>query len=210
MMNSLNQALNPSLNLALKIAISLLLIYAAVIDLKKREVPYVAGIGILLFGAFSLFWTQHWILGAFYLAAVMGSRGGVWGLITAAIALTTLAVPKLMSEASPFILAIFFIIVMFRFGVFGQGDAVLAYGLLAIAYEDGLWMPVAMLGSSILGIIPLFWKRSPKEIWERTKHILSNFGKIEEDEEAVKFPWAVIASIMGLVYLWLARAGDIL
>jgi len=209
-MNSLNQALNPSLNIALKVAISLLLIYAAAIDLKKREVPYVAGIGILLFGAFYLFWTQHWILGVFYLAAVMGSRGGVWGLVMTGIALTTLAVPGLMADAYPFILAIFFIIMMFRFGVFGQGDAVLAFGLLAIAYNDGLWMPLAMLGSSVLGIIPLFWKRSPKEIWERTKHILSNFGKIEEDEKAVKFPWAVIAAIMGLVYLWLARAGDIL
>ena len=164
-----------------------------------------AGIGILLYGAFALFWDQHWLLGAFYLVAVMGSRGGVWGLVAAGVALTTLAVPGLMTEAHPFILAIFFIIMMFRFGVFGQGDAVLAFGLLAIAYEDGLWMPLALLGTSILGIIPLFWKRTPKEILERTKLILSNFGKIEEDEEAVKFPWAVAGGVIGLIYLWLVR-----
>ena len=205
MMNSLNQALNPTLNLAIKIAISLLLIYAGVIDLKKREVPYVAGIGILLFGAFSLFWNQHWLLGVFYVVAVMGSRGGLWGLAAMVIALTTLAVPGLVAEAYPFIIAIFFIIMMFRFKVFGQGDAVLAFGLLAIAYEDGLWMPLVLLVTSILGIIPLFWKRTPKEILERTKLILSNFGKIEKDEEAVKFPWAVIAAAIGLFYLWLVR-----
>jgi len=175
------------------------------VDLRKREVPYVAGLGILLFGGFSLFWNQHWLLGVFYLVAVMGSRGGLWGLAAMVIALTTLAVPGLVAEAYPFILAIFFIIMMFRFKVFGQGDAVLAFGLLAIAYEDGLWMPLALLGTSILGIIPLFWKRTPKEILERTKLILSNFGKIEKDEEAVKFPWAVIAAAIGLFYLWLVR-----
>ncbi|MCK4488840.1 MAG: hypothetical protein KAU23_01200 [Anaerolineales bacterium] len=185
------------------------MIYAAVVDLKKREVPYVAGIGILLFGGFSLFWNQHWLLGVFYLVAVMGSRGGLWGLAAMVIALTTLAVPGLVAEAYPFILAIFFIIMMFRFKVFGQGDAVLAFGLLAIAYEDRLWMPLVLLGTSILGIIPLFWKRTPKEILERTKLILKNFGRIEADEEAVKFPWAVIAAAIGLVYLWVV-SGEIL
>ena len=193
------------LNLINGIAVSGLLIYAVVIDLKKREVPYVAGIGIMVFGAVSLFWEQHWLLGVFYLVAVMGSRGGLWGLAAVALALTTLAVPGLMAEAYPFILAIFFIITMFRFGVFGQGDAVLAFGLLALAYKDGLWMPLALLGTSLLGIIPLVWKRGPKEILDRATHILKNFGSIEKDEEAVKFPWAVIAAVIGLVYLWLVR-----
>ena len=65
--------MNQALNLALKLVISGLLIYATVEDIRKREVPYVAGIGILLFGGFALFWDQHWLLGAFYLVAVMGS-----------------------------------------------------------------------------------------------------------------------------------------
>ncbi len=197
--------MNQALNLALKLIISGLLIYAAAVDLKKREVPNVAGIGILLIGAATLFWEQHWLLGVFYLVAVMGSRGGLWGIAAVAAALTTLAVPGLVTEAYPFILAIFFIITMFRFGVFGQGDAVLAFGLLALAYSDGLWMPLALLGTSLLGIIPLVWKRSPKEILERATYILKNFGSIEKDEEAVKFPWAVIAAVLGLVYLWLVR-----
>jgi len=195
--------MDQAINLALKLIVSGLLVYAAVIDLKKREVPYVAGIGIMLIGAGSLFWEQHWLLGVFYLVAVMGSRGGLWGLAAVAVALTTLAVPGLMSEAYPFILAIFFIITMFRFGVFGQGDAVLAFGLLALAYKDGLWMPLALLGTSLLGIIPLVWKRSPKEILERAIYVLKNFGSIEKDADAVKFPWAVIAAGIGLVYLWL-------
>jgi len=197
--------MNQALNLVNIIVVSGLLIYAAVIDLKKREVPYVAGIGIMLFGAISLFWEQHWLLGVFYLVAVMGSRGGLWGLAAVALALTTLAVPGLMADAYPFILAIFFIITMFRFGVFGQGDAVLAFGLLALAYQDSLWMPLALLGTSLLGIIPLVWKRSPKEILDRATHILKNFDSIEKDEEAVNFPWAVIAAVIGLVYLWLVR-----
>jgi hypothetical protein len=143
------------MNQALKLIISGLLIYSAVIDLKKREVPYVAGIGILLIGVVTLFWEQHWLLGVFFLVAVMGSRGGLWGIAAVAAVLTTLAVPGLMAEAYPFILAIFFIIIMFRFGVFGQGDAVLAFGLLAIAYKDGLWMPLALLGTTLIGIVPL-------------------------------------------------------
>lgn len=201
--------MNQALNLALKLIISGLLIYAAVEDIRKRKVPYVAGIGILLFGGFSLIWNQHWLLGVFYLVAVMGSRGGLWGLAAMVIALTTLAVPGLLAEAYPFIMAIFFIIMMFRFKVFGQGDAVLAFGLLAIAYEDKLWMPLALLGTSILGIIPLFWKRTPREILDRATMILKNFGRIEEDKEAVKFPWAVIAVTIGLVYLWVV-SGEIL
>ncbi len=197
--------MNQALNLALKLIISVLLVYAAVEDILKREVPYVAGIGIMLFGAFALFLEQHWLLGVFYLVAVMGSRGGLWGLAAVAAALTTLAVPGLAAEAYPFILAIFFIVTMFRFGVFGQGDAVLSFGLLAIAYKDGLWMPLALLGTTLIGIVPLVWKRSPKEILDRATHILKNFGSIEKDEEAVKFPWAVIAAVLGLVYLWLVR-----
>ena len=197
--------MNRALNLVNIIVVSGLLVYAVVIDLKKREVPYVAGVGIMLIGAISLFWEQHWLLGVFYLVAVMGSRGGLWGLAAVALALTTLAVPGLMAEAYPFILAIFFIITMFRFGVFGQGDTVLAFGLLALAYQDALWMPLALLGTSLFGIIPLVWKRSPKEILDRATHILKNFGSIEKDKEAVKFPWAVIAAVIGLVYLWLVR-----
>jgi len=209
MIQSLNQSLNPTLNLALKIAISLLLIYAGVMDVRKREVPYVAGIGLMLFGGFALIWNQHWMLVLFYFSAVLGSRGGIFGLIPIIIALVTFGVPGLMGEAYPFILAILFVITMFQFKAIGSGDAVIAFGLLAIAYESGLWMPLALLGSSIIGLVPLLWKRSPKEVFERTKKILTNFGKIEQDEEAVLFPWAVIGAVIGLVYVWLVR-GEIL
>jgi Flp pilus assembly protein protease CpaA len=198
-----------ALNLALKIAISLLLVYAAVMDVRKREVPYVAGIGLMLFGGFALIWNQHWMLVLFYFAAVLGSRGGIFGLLPIIIALVSFGVPGLIGEAYPFILAILFVITMFQFKAIGSGDAVLAFGLLAIAYESKLWMPLVLLGSSMIGIVPLLWKRSPKEIFERTKKILTNFGKSEEDEEAVLFPWAVIAAVIGLVYVWLVR-GEIL
>jgi Flp pilus assembly protein protease CpaA len=197
--------MNQALNLALKLIISGLLAYAAVEDIRKREVPYVAGVGIMLFGAFALFWDQHWLLGVFYLVAVMGSRGGLWGLASIVVGLATLAVPGLAAEAYPFILAILFVNTMFSFGAIGQGDAVLAYGLLSIAYENGLWMPLVLLGASILGLLPLIWKRSPKEILDRATKILKNFRRLEEDEEAVKFPWAVIAAVIGLVYLWFVR-----
>ena len=197
--------MNQALNLALKLIISVLMVYAAVEDIRTRKVPYVAGVGIMLFGAFALFWDQHWLLGVFYLVAVMGSRGGLWGLASIVVGLATLAVPGLAAEAYPFILAILFVNTMFGFGAIGQGDAVLAYGLLAIAYENGLWMPLMLLGTSILGVLPLIWKRSPKEILDRVTKILQNFGRIEEDEEAVKFPWAVIAAGIGLVYIWFVR-----
>ena len=192
---------------ALKLAISGLLIYAAVEDIRKREVPYIAGIGLMLFGAFTLIWDQHWLLLVFYLSAVIGSKGGVWGLLPAAMGLSALAVPGLMGEAYPFILAILFVNAMFGFCAIGAGDAVLAYGLLAMAYESGLWMPLALLGTSLLGIIPIFWKRSPKEVVNRVRDIFQHFGQIEEDEEAVLFPWAVIAAGIGLVYIWFVSGG---
>lgn len=191
----------------LKLAISAMLIYAAVEDVRKREVPYAAGIGLMLFGAFTLVWDQHWLLVAFYLSAVIGSKGGVWGLLPVVFGLSALAVPGLMGEAYPFILAILFVNTMFGFRAIGEGDAVLAYGLLAMAYESGLWMPLVLLGTSLLGILPLFWKRSPKEVIHRVGDIFRNFGKIEEDEEAVLFPWAVIAAGVGLVYIWFVGGG---
>lgn len=208
-MQILTLSISPAINLLIKLVISLLLIYAAVIDVRKREVPYVAGIGLMLFGGFTLIWDQHWLLSVFYFSAVIGSRGGVFGLIPVMIGLVVFAVPGLMAEAYPFIMAILFVITMFGFGAIGSGDAVLAFGLLAVAYENKLWMPLVLLGSSLIGVIPLLWKRSPKEIWKRTKKILANFGKIEQDEEAVLFPWAVIAAVVGLIYVWVVR-GEIL
>ncbi len=202
-------SLSPTINLVLKTGISLLLIYAAVIDVQKREVPYTAGIGLMLFGGFTLIWNQHWLLSVFYFSAVIGSRGGVFGLIPVVIGLVVFAVPGLMAEAYPFIVSILFVITMFGFKAIGAGDAVLAFGLLAIAYESREWMPLVLLVSSLVGVIPLLWKRTPQEIWERTRNILANFGKIEQDEEAVLFPWAVIAAVIGLVYVWVIR-GEIL
>ena len=66
-------------------------------------------------------------------------------------------------------------------------------------------MHLVLLGTSILGIIPLFWKHTPKEILDRATMILKKSGRIEEDEEAMKFLWAVIAAAIGLFYLWLVR-----
>lgn len=194
-------------SLSLKVVISGLLGYAAVEDVRRRVVPYVAGIGLLLVGAGALFWDQHWLLGLFYLSAVIGSKGGIWGLLPVLIGLGTLTQPGLMEEAYPFLLAIFFVNAMFGFGVIGEGDAVLAYGLLAIAYESGLWMPVALLVTSLLGIVPLFWGRGIKGGLQRAGMILRNFGRIEEDEEAFLFPWAVIAAGIGLVYIWFVGTG---
>mgnify|MGYP006288692309 FL=1 len=189
-------------SLSLKVVVSGLLGYAAVEDVRRRVVPYAAGIGLLLIGAAALFWDQHWMLGLFYLSAVIGSKGGVWGLLPVLFGLGTLTQSGLMGEAYPFIMAIFFVNAMFGFGVIGEGDAVLAYGLLAIAYESGLWMPVALLVTSWLGILPIFWGRGIKGGLQRAAKILRNFGQIEEDEEAFLFPWAVIAAGIGLVYIW--------
>jgi len=143
----------------------------------------------------------------FYLSAVIGSKGGIWGLLPVVFGLSALAVPGLMGEAYPFIIAILFVNVMFGFNAIGEGDAVLAYGLLAIAYESGLWMPLVLLAISLLGIIPIFWGRGVKGGFQRAGKILRNFGKIEEDEEAVLFPWAVIAAGIGLVYIWFVGGG---
>lgn len=187
--------------------ISGLLGYAAVEDVRRRVVPYIAGFGLLLVGAAALFWDQHWILGLFYLSAVIGSKGEILGLFSVLMGLSTLTQPGLMAEAYPFILSILFVNAMFGFGVIGEGDAVLAYGLLALAYESGLWMPAALLGASLLGIVPIFWGRDIQGGLRRAGNILQNFGEIEEDEEAILFPWAVIAAGIGLVYIWYVGTG---
>ena len=54
----------------------------------------------------------------------------------------------------------------------------------------------------MLGIIPIIWKRNPQEILERAKKILKNFSQIEEDKEAVKFPWAVIAAVIRVLCIF--------
>lgn len=87
--------------LSFKVVVSGLLGYAAVEDLRRRVVPFPAGISILLIGAAALFWDQHWMVGLFYLSAVIGSKGGIWGLLPVLFGLGTLTQPRLMEEAYP-------------------------------------------------------------------------------------------------------------
>lgn len=118
------------MNLAKKVLFSSLLVYAAVEDVRLREVPYIAGIGSLVFGGVTLIWDQHWLLVLFYFSAVIGSKGGLFGLIPVVIGLISFSVPGLEAEAYPFMITILFVIAMFGFGAIGSGDSVLAFGLL--------------------------------------------------------------------------------
>jgi len=63
-------------------------------------------------------------------------------------------------------------------------------------------MPLALLFSSLIGIIPIFWKRGFLQGIRRAWYIAGHMSDIENDPDAVMFPWAVMAALVGLIYLW--------
>ncbi len=181
---------------ALALIMSGAIIWAAVSDVRSRLIPRAAGFGVLALGLLYLLLGGFYLEGAFYLAAIWGSRGGLWRIAVLALGVMVWAQSPAMIS---FVLGILYVLTIFGLGWFGGGDAQLAFGLLAMA-RDGWILAYLFGGTIVLGLSMMLLRRGPKggiqRLWWVLRHLHS------PDAEAIRFPWAVLASLAGLAYIW--------
>jgi hypothetical protein len=172
------------------------LVWAAVRDVQNRLIPRMAGFGVLAIGLGYLILNSLWLESAFFLAAIWGSRGGVWRLPVLVLAVLLLANdPGLL----PYVLGMLYVQAIFDLGWFGGGDAQIAFGLIALGKD--WWILVYLFGSTILlGLTLVFQERGFGGGLGRLRWVLKHMNA--PDKEAIKIPWAVLASTGGLAYIW--------
>jgi hypothetical protein len=178
---------------------TVLLLWAARVDFRIRKIPRRAGFGLLAIGLFILLWNQLWVEALFYVVAIWCTSGGVWSLV---LILASIMTVFLRGESSlPLVIGIVFISLFFWMRWFGGGDAQLAIGLVGIGYD---WMILALLaGCTILlmGVL-VFRRHGFIHGLKRIRYIFLNLGA-RPDVNAIRTPWAVIALIAGILYLWI-------
>ncbi len=178
---------------------SLALGWATLSDIRTRKIPFVTGIGLLLIGLFFLIKEGLWLEALFFAVVIWGSRGGIWYLLIAALAIIVLVNNPV---SPPFVLGMLFVLFIFARGWFGGGDSQVAFGLIAIARD--WWMVGYLFGGTIIVAIVLSVlkrdgiKGAAERLWWVSRHM-----KEAPDEEALRTPWAVLASAAGLIYIWL-------
>ncbi len=176
-----------------------LLIWAARLDLMTRKIPRGAGFGVLAIGLFVLLWNQLWIEALYYVLAIWCTSGGVWTLLLILASLATAFVRG--GDSIPLVLGLVIISVFFWMHWFGGGDAQLAIGLIGIGHD---WAILAFLvGATIISMIFLVFRRhGVTEGLKRLHQVFRNLAA-KPDAHAIRTPWAVIAMIAGILYLWL-------
>ena len=104
---------------------SVALVWASAEDVRTHLIPRIAGFGVLAIGLGYLLLNALWLESAFFLAAIWGSRGGVWRfpILVLAVLLLSNGLGSL-----PFVIGILYILAIFEFGWFGGGDSQLAFG----------------------------------------------------------------------------------
>jgi hypothetical protein len=126
----------------------------------------------------------------------LGKQGWVWRLPVFMLALLLL-----FNDLGPlpFVIGILYILAIFEFGWYGGGDPQLAFGLAALGRD---WWILAYLfgGTILLGFAVMFRRHGFGGGLERSRWVLGNWNS--PDEEAIKLPWAVLASTGGLAYMW--------
>jgi len=180
----------------LAVLTSAALVWAAVRDVQTRFIPRIAGYGVLAIGLGYLLLNELWLESAFFLAAIWGSRGGVWRvpILVLAVLLSSNDLGSL-----PFVVGILYVLAIFDLGWFGGGDAQLAFGLVALGRD--WWILVYLFGGTILlGFAVMFRGRGLGGGLRRFRWVLRHLNA--PDDEAIKFPWAVLASAGGLAYIW--------
>lgn len=178
------------------ILISGALVWAAVRDVQTRLIPRIAGFGVLAIGLGYLLLNSLWLESVFFLTAIWGSRGGVWRIPVLVMAVLLLANDLALL---PYVLGILYVQVIFDLGWFGGGDAQLAFGLIALGRD---WWILAYLfgGTILLGLLMVFREHGLSGGLGRLRWVLKNMNA--SDGEAIKVPWAVLASTGGLAYIW--------
>jgi hypothetical protein len=181
----------------LEIVASSALICASVGDVRSRRIPILAGYGMLVIGLVLLLLNALWLETVFYLAAIWGSRGGIWRLPILISALVLLAQGRL--DTVPFVLGTLYVLTIFELGWFGGGDAQLALGLIAIGRD---WIILGYLfgGTILLGLSMVFITRGlrggAKRLWWVLRHMHA------PDDQALRIPWGMMATLAGLFYIW--------
>ena len=144
---------------------------------------------------------ESWSIGAlYYLLAIWCTRGGIWWFVLGAASVGMLGL--YMWEAVPFVLGVAFVSTLFWMKWFGGGDAQLAIGLIGVGHD---WVMLTLLfGLTILLGVFLTVVRQGGVVQgaKRMAWVARHLGG-EADEQAIRTPWAVVAAIAGVSYLWL-------
>jgi Flp pilus assembly protein protease CpaA len=183
------------IKIALYVLASAALIGAAIGDIRNRRIPRPSGFGLLAIGLIFLLINEMWLEAIFYLVAIWGSRGGWWTILYILFAII-LVYRDL--ESIPFVVGILYVLSMFELGWLGRGDAQIAFGLIAIAAD--WWIVLYLFIGVIILVIVLSIIREKgligavKRIWWAVRN--------PPDERALRTPWAVFATAVGLIYLW--------
>jgi Flp pilus assembly protein protease CpaA len=186
------------MNLFIAILVTLLLIWAAYVDLKTRLIPKGAGYGLLLIGLLVLLWNQLWVEAAYYVLAIWCTSGGIWRLVLILASAVTIFI---RGEASiPLVLGILSVSAAFWARRFGGGDAQLAIGLIGVGHD---WPILLFLlgATSVIGVIVVFHRLGFIAGINRFIVVFQKFLE-KPDEDAVQSPWGGIALIAGTLYLW--------
>lgn len=187
----------PQIGSILSVVVTAGLTWSALVDLRSRRIPWIAGYGVLSAGLLSLLLSRLWLPAAFYVAAIWATGGGLRRL-----PMMLLTVPLFVDERgiSPMIMGILFVAAIFEMGWSGGGDAQLAFGLVALARD--WWIFMYLFGGTILLALTLVFVRCGfraglKRLWWVAKHLEAT------DEAAIHMPWAIIAALGGVAHFWI-------
>jgi Flp pilus assembly protein protease CpaA len=177
-----------------------LLVWAAVEDIRQRKIPVAAGFGMLLLGLAVLIWQSWYIWAAYFAVAVWCTRGGPWRYVLVGASLAVLWLYTW--EAVPMVVGVLFVSTLFWMKWFGGGDAQLAMGLVGIGHD---WLVIAIIFglTIVVGIVLTIVRRGG--VVEGTKRLAWVARHLSEpaDAGAIRTPWAIVAAVGGVTYLWL-------
>lgn len=182
--------------------VSVLLIWAAVEDVKNRIVPGKITLPFLILCLSFLFVDKQYWLASFYILVIYGSRSINAIVPSIIIALVLWSTGGLDNNGDlAFIVGMYFVTTLFYLGWFGGADAQIAYGLMAISRD--WWMVGFLLGGTILvGITIMFVQRGWGGGIKRAVAVGKNLDRAYDDPEAVRTPWLLIATFISLIYFW--------
>jgi Flp pilus assembly protein protease CpaA len=176
------------------------LAWAAGADVKTREIPAPAGFGMLGLGVLVLLLEKWYVGAAYFVLAIWCTRGKGWQyllLVGSAVMLWAY-----QWQAAPLVVGVLLVTMIFRMKWFGGGDAQLAMGLVGVGHD---WLVMGLVfGLTILvGIVTVIVRRgSVTEGARRLLWVARNLNA-QPDSDAIRTPWAVVAAIGGVAYLWL-------
>ena len=191
--------------LVLYVVVSILLIWSAVSDYKTRKVPQAAGLGLWAIGLIFLLMQHNWICAGYYLFITLFSGVGRNPIGQILILVVSFVVLVVANSNNDLIVCLLFTTVLFQGGIFGGGDAKIAFALFAISQSMTMLL-FLFLPDIVLAIVINLKKHGFKGFIKRTKTVIENFRKLNspsQDPEAIWFPWVVLAAPAALIYIWL-------